>query len=72
MDVPLQNYVLSLAREYLELIKMMQSGLYSGAEYAALDAERTTCHNELIRVLGAEFDRPFDMVAHCARLVALV
>lgn len=69
MDVPLQNYVLSLAHEYLELIKKMQSGLYFDTEYRALDSERTSCHNELIRVLGAEFDRPYDMAAHCRRLV---
>lgn len=69
MDVPLQSYVLSLAREYLDLIEMMTSGAYEGAEYRALDSERTSVHNDLIRLLGAEFARPFDMQAHARALI---
>ena len=67
----MQEYVLSLSREYLALCRTMASHAYhSEDERAALSAQRTWTHNELIRVLGDAYARPFDMAAHCRELWA--
>ena len=64
------DYILSLAREYLALCETMTSHHYhSEDERNALSAQRTWTHNELIRVLGSEYDRPYDMRAYCQYLV---
>jgi len=42
---------------------------HSEDERNALSAQRTWTHNELIRVLGSEYDRPYDMRAYCQYLV---
>lgn len=64
----LDAYLLSLVNEYLQLIALTTSGHYEGTEYRALDSQRTAVHDELIRVLGAEFERPFDMASYCRSL----
>lgn len=64
------EYIRNLAREYLEICRLMTSHHYhSEDERAALSAQRTWTHNELIRVLGPEYARPFDMKAHCRALL---
>ena len=66
----LDQYILNLAREYLFYCRAMGDGDYiSDAEYQRLSADRMLCHDELIRVLGSAYERPFDMQAHCRRLV---
>lgn len=62
------DYTLSLCREYLNLCAMMQSGEHDADDRRELSRDRTWTHNELIRVLGEEYARPFDMKAH-ARLL---
>jgi len=65
----LDEYILSLAREYLVLCDTMTSHHYhSEDERAALSAQRTWTHTELIRVLGDAYARPFDMRAYCRQL----
>ena len=66
----IDDYLRSLAVEYLQLCKMMSSGQYDGADYRELSAQRTNTHNELIRLLGSDYERPFDMQAHCRQLLA--
>lgn len=66
----LSEYIQSLAVEYLNLIKMMKSGDYDGAAYAELSSQRTTTHDELVRVLGDGYERPFDMRKFCQELLA--
>lgn len=54
--------------EYLALCGLMTSGVYDGADLRRISADRTNAHNELIRVLGAAYERPFDMKAYCRQL----
>lgn len=65
----IDSRVLDLAKEYLEICRLMQSGAYDGAEYQELSRQRTTTHDELIRVLGPGHARPFDMKAYCRQLL---
>ena len=67
----LDEYLKSLAIEYLTLCETMTSHHYhSEDERRALSSQRTWTHNELVRVLGSEYDRPFDMKAYCRRLLS--
>lgn len=66
----LDEYLKSLAAEYLQLCELMASGEYDGSDYRELSSQRGITHNELIRVLGDEYARPFDMKAHCRTLVS--
>lgn len=67
----IDEYLRSLASEYLAVCALMTSHHYhSEDERAALSAQRTWCHNELIRVLGDEYARPFNMKKHCRALVS--
>ena len=65
----LDTYVLSLARDYLLYCDLMASGAYDGADYRELSAQRTNTHNELIRVLGSDYERPFDMQSYARALI---
>lgn len=61
---PDNPHILSLCREYLGLCSLMTSHHYhSDDERRALSSQRQWVHNELIRLLGPEYDRPFDMQA---------
>lgn len=53
--------VLTLLREYLDLCAAMKQAEHDADARRELSAQRTWTHNELIRVLGPEFARPFDM-----------
>lgn len=60
------NYLLTLCREYLDLIDNMRSGRYTTEELHELDSQRQHTHNELCRLTG--YDRSVDM-ARVARLI---
>jgi len=66
----IDEYVKSLARDYLFYCDTMQSPDCDPATRRELSAQRGLCHDELIRVLGDEYARPFDMQAHCRALLA--
>lgn len=68
----LDEYLRSLALEYLAICADMQSGAHDAAERRELSSQRTWIHDELVRVLGPEYDRPYDMKSHCRQLVAAV
>lgn len=59
--------MLSLAKEYLNLIDHMRSGRFTTEEIHQLDSDRQWLHNELIRLTG--LDPSDDMAAHCRRLL---
>lgn len=66
----LDEYIRSLAREYLALCDAMTSHHYhSEDERQALSSQRTWTHNELIRVLGEDYARPFDMKKYCRGII---
>jgi hypothetical protein len=65
----IDEYLKSLALEYLALIRLMASGDYDGAALRELSSQRATTHDELIRVLGDAYARPFDMASHCRQLL---
>lgn len=59
------DHIKTLLAEYLVLCRAMSAGEYNGDDdYRELSAQRTWTHNELIRLLGPDFDRPFDMQAY--------
>lgn len=60
------NYLLTLCREYLDLIDNMRSGRYTTEELHELDSQRQYTHNELCRL--TDYDRSVDM-ARVARLI---
>lgn len=60
-------YLLSTAREYLDLIAASKSGGYTLEELYQLDSDRQWHHNELVRLTG--LDPADDMVAYCRRLL---
>ena len=59
--------LLSLAREYLDLIEQMRSGGYTIEEIRQLDSQRQWTHNDLLRLTG--LDPADDMAAYCRRLL---
>jgi hypothetical protein len=63
-------YLLMLAREYLDCIAEAKSTAYNERERNYWNAQRSIVHNDLIRLLGDAYARPFDMVAHCRELLA--
>lgn len=70
MTIQIETYLKSLASEYLELCRLMKSGQFDGDEYRELSSQRALIHDELIRVLGDDYARPFDMKSHCRALLA--
>lgn len=66
----IDEYIRSLCREYVQLCETMTSHHYhSEDERAALSRQRSWTHDELVRVLGDDYARPFDMKAHARRLL---
>ena len=65
----ISEYVKSLAIEYLALINLMSSGEYDGMQLTSLSAQRTLIHDELVRLLGSDYERPFDIRRYCQELV---
>jgi hypothetical protein len=59
--------LLSLAKEYLDLIESMRSGRFSITELHQLDGDRQWLHNELLRLTS--IDPADDMAAYCRRLL---
>ena len=62
-------YLVSLCREYVELVDSMRFGQYSRDELRQLDSQRQVTHNQLLDITGLERDT--DMYAY-ARAVLLV
>jgi hypothetical protein len=65
----LDEYLKSLAIEYLQICAEMKSGEMDADEWQELSRQRTWTHDELIRILGSDYARPFDMKAHCRALL---
>lgn len=64
------NYIRSLCREYLTICDLMTSHhSHCEDERAALSRQRTWTHDELIRVLGDDYARPFDMRTYARQLL---
>lgn len=49
-------YLLSLCREYVDLIDAMRHGRYTTAELRTLDSQRQVTHNQLIDIVGEQDD----------------
>lgn len=65
----IDQYIKDLAREYLALCETMTSHHYhSDDERRALSAQRSWTHDELIRLLGPDYARPFDMQSYARQL----
>ena len=62
-------YLKDLARDYLFYIEAMDSGAYDLDDLQKIASQRSICHDELIRLLGDAYARPFDMRAYCRQLV---
>lgn len=64
-----QARILILAAEYVALVEAMQCGQHADeGEWQALSSERTTTHDELIRLTGITDRRA--MYPHCRALLA--
>lgn len=70
MPTEIEKYMKSLASDYLFYIDAMTtSRAYTTDELRVIASQRSLCHDELIRVLGDAYARPFDMRAHCRQLL---
>lgn len=67
-DTPTRAYLRILARDYLWYITEMASGAHDADARRVLSAQRSLVHDELIRVLGDDYARPFDMQAYARQL----
>ena len=69
MPTQIETYIRSLAVDYLFYIEAMDSGAYDLDDLQKIASQRSICHDELIRLLGDAYARPFDMRAYCRQLV---
>jgi hypothetical protein len=69
MPTQIETYILDLARDYLFYCDTMQSPDCDPDIRRELSSQRTWIHNELIRVLGDAYARPYDMRAYCRQLL---
>ena len=53
----MNTYLVSLAHEYLDTIRMISSGMYSGDEIYDLESQRALLHDQIIDVLGIKIGR---------------
>ena len=53
-----------LLEEYLAYVRAMDDPGIEEIEYRKLSSARTIVHDELIRMLGPDFGRPFNMVSY--------
>lgn len=53
----MNTYLLSLAHEYMETIRMIGSGMYSGGDLYDLESQRALLHDQIIDVLGIDIPR---------------
>lgn len=60
-------HLVTLCRDYLDLIREMASGRYSTADLHTLDSDRQLLHNELLRITG--LDPADDMAAYARRVL---
>jgi len=61
-----QEYIVSIAREYLETVDQIRSGRFSTEEIYQLDSQRQLLHNEMCRITG--YSRNIDMY-RAARMI---
>ena len=60
-------YLISLCREYIDLVDAMRGGRYSAADMRDLDSQRQTTHNQLLEITG--LSRRDDMYAYARSVV---
>jgi hypothetical protein len=60
-----QQYILTLAREYIQLVEMLDNGDYD--TWRAIDSARQIAHNALCDALNV--DKSVDMYALCKNMV---
>jgi hypothetical protein len=56
-------YVISLAYEYLEVLRLLQGGSLDLDAFCEAEAQRGLLHQQLTEHLGVPHDASFDMVA---------
>jgi hypothetical protein len=61
----LDEYIKSLCIEYLDLCSAMKAPGLAPDEWRELSSQRAWTHDELIRLLGDDYQRPYDMISHC-------
>ncbi len=54
-------YLLSLCREYVELVNTLKSGGYTRSEWRELDSQRQVTHDQLLDILNLTRDDDVDM-----------
>lgn len=60
-------YLISLCREYVELVDAMRFGQYSRDELRELNSQRQVTHNQLLDITG--MDRSEDMYAYATAVL---
>lgn len=60
-------YLISLCRDYIDLVDGMRNGRYTTEEVRQLDSQRLVLHDQLCQHTG--FDRSLDMYAYARRVV---
>lgn len=58
-------HLVTLAREYLDLVRRLQANDLSFDAYKYLSTQRTRAYNALIKALGPEYKGPLDLQAWC-------
>jgi hypothetical protein len=61
----MDQYTLTLAREYVELVEMMTTGNYT--DHHSLDSARQVAHNDLCRIL--DVGKNVDMYVLCRNMI---
>ena len=54
-------YLLSLCREYVDLVNTLKSGGYTRSEFRILDSQRQVTHGQLLDILNLTRDDDVDM-----------
>lgn len=62
----MDRYLLSLAKDYTELVDAMRHGQYQPHELRTLDSDRQVLHNQLRQHSGLD---PDDMYQYCRALL---
>jgi len=64
----LEDYLVSLAREYLDVIRCISSGDYNRSQLYAMESERATLHAQLEQAVGRRV-RKDAMPAYAQRII---
>ena len=65
----MNEYLVSLAQEYLDLIDKLGSGMFSREDMSELDKQRQTTHYQLCDVLKVPHSHAFDMYSKAVEIV---